>query len=168
MENQAIIRPAISADIRAIQALASEAPTAATWSLENYAEIFNPDGPKRLVLVIKKRGAIPGDNQESKIGGVLGFLVAREVGQEWDIENIVVAGRARRKGLGSRLLGEFLDQVRQEGAIAVFLEVRESNRAARKLYEKWGFQATGRRRDYYHDPIEDAILYRLGFGKLAS
>ena len=51
----------------------------------------------------------------------------------------------------------------QEGAAAVFLEVRESNRAARALYEKWAFLESGRRRGYYKDPEEDAILYRIDF-----
>ena len=77
--------------------------------------------------------------------------------------NIAVAGPARRRGLGTRLLGEFLDLARARGADAVFLEVRESNRAARALYEKWAFLECGRRRRYYQDPDEDAILYRIGF-----
>ena len=51
----------------------------------------------------------------------------------------------------------------RRGAGAVFLEVRESNRAARALYEKWAFLESGRRRGYYKDPEEDAILYRLDF-----
>ena len=83
--------------------------------------------------------------------------------REWEIENIAVAGPARRRGLGTRLLGELLDLARGRGADAVFLEVRESNHAARALYEKWAFLESGRRRGYYKDPEEDAILYRLGF-----
>jgi ribosomal-protein-alanine N-acetyltransferase len=92
-----------------------------------------------------------------------GFVVARIVGAEWEIENIAIAGSARRRGLGTRLLGELLDLARAQGAEAVFLEVRESNRAARSLYEKWAFLESGRRRNYYNDPEEDAILYRLDF-----
>ena len=64
-------------------------------------------------------------------------------GEEWEIENIAVAGRARRRGLGTRLLGEFLDLAQSRGAEAVFLEVRESNLAARRLYEKWAFVESG-------------------------
>ena len=51
----------------------------------------------------------------------------------------------------------------RRGAKAVFLEVRESNYAARALYEKWAFVESGRRRRYYQDPNEDAILYRIDF-----
>ena len=80
---------------------------------------------------------------------------------EWEIENIAIAGPARRRGLGTRLLGELLDLARAQGAESVFLEVRESNHAARALYEKWSFIESGRRKKYYKDPEEDAILYRL-------
>ena len=52
---------------------------------------------------------------------------------------------------------------RARGAKAVFLEVRESNQAARALYEKWAFLESGRRRRYYQEPDEDAILYRIDF-----
>ena len=79
-------------------------------------------------------------------------MIARVVGEEWEIENIAVAGSARRRGLGTRLLGELLDMARAKGAAAVFLEVRESNQAARALYEKWAFLESGRRRGYYRDP----------------
>ena len=85
------------------------------------------------------------------------------VAEEWEIENIAIAGSARRRGLGTRLLGELLDLARAKGAEAVFLEVRESNRVARALYEKWAFLESGRRRRYYKDPEEDAILYRIDF-----
>jgi ribosomal-protein-alanine N-acetyltransferase len=89
--------------------------------------------------------------------------VAHAVAGEWEIENIAVAGPARRRGLGTRLLGEFLKLAGGERASAVFLEVRESNRAARLLYEKWSFEESGRRSGYYTQPQEDAIVYRLSF-----
>lgn len=89
-----------------------------------------------------------------------GFLIAREVDHEWEIENIAIAGPARRGGLGTRLLEEFLDLARERGAQAVFLEVRESNLAARKLYEKCGFLEAGRRQGYYHSPEENAVIYQ--------
>ncbi|MGB7583492.1 MAG: GNAT family N-acetyltransferase, partial [Terriglobales bacterium] len=78
-----------------------------------------------------------------------------------ELENIAIAGPARRRGLGSRLLGEFLNAARSLGATTVFLEVRESNSAARRLYEKWAFSESGRRANYYRDPKESAVTYRL-------
>jgi ribosomal-protein-alanine N-acetyltransferase len=95
--------------------------------------------------------------------GVQGFLIAQVIAPEWEIENIAIAADARRRGLGTRLLGEFLDHARAEGAQAVFLEVRESNQAARSLYEKWAFVESGRRIRYYQNPQEDAIAYRHSF-----
>jgi len=52
-----------------------------------------------------------------------------------------------------------LVQARQTNSDAVFLEVRESNTAARRLYQKLGFEETGRRKSYYSNPVEDAVLY---------
>ena len=100
---------------------------------------------------------------QSKISG---FLVAQGIDQEWELENIVVTAADQRRGLGSRLLREFLDLIRDEHAEAVFLEVRESNHAARRLYEKFAFEQTGRRPHYYAQPNEDALTYRLNFPKL--
>jgi len=125
------------------------AATAAHWSKEQYEQALATSAPRRLLLVIEETADLQG------------FLVARSLGKEWEIENIAVAGPARRRGLGTRLLGEFLDQVRAQGAEAVFLEVRESNHAARSLYEKWAFVESGRRTRYYRDPEEDAVIYRL-------
>jgi ribosomal-protein-alanine N-acetyltransferase len=139
------------ADLPALMALEKDAATAAHWPAERYDALFRSADPGRVALVL---------NENS---GVQGFVIARVVGQEWEIENIVVAGVARRRGLGTRLLGELLDLAKRLNAIAVFLEVRESNRAARALYEKWAFLERGRRRRYYRDPEEDAILYRLDF-----
>lgn len=146
-----IVRPAISADIPSMMRLMQHSATAAHWSREKYDRIFVGESPRRLALVIEESS------------GLQGFLVAQEVVDEWEIENIAVSGQARRHGLGTRLLGEFLDRVRAEGASAVFLEVRESNRAARLLYQKWAFEESGRRVRYYSQPEEDAIVYKLSF-----
>jgi [ribosomal protein S18]-alanine N-acetyltransferase len=143
------IRPATPADIAAMMRLGSHSATAARWSRDQYERVFGDDAPRRVALVIEETV------------GVQGFLVAKEVTGEWEIENIAVAGAARRRGLGTRLLGAFLDDARTEGASAVFLEVRESNHAARLLYEKWAFVESGRRPRYYTQPQEDAIVYRL-------
>ncbi len=145
------IRPATAADIPAMMGLVSHSATAARWSRAQYDRVFDEQVPRRVALVIEEGTA------------VRGFLVAHEVANEWEIENIAVAGAARRRGLGTRLLGEFLKLASREGATAVFLEVRESNRAARLLYEKWSFQESGRRSGYYAQPQEDAIVYRLFF-----
>jgi ribosomal protein S18 acetylase RimI-like enzyme len=76
------------------------------------------------------------------------------------LENIVVAPAARRKGLGKKLLAALVAAAKETNSAAVFLEVRESNAAARTLYETEGFEPTGRRKFYYTNPGEDAVLYR--------
>jgi len=145
-----LIRPALADDVPALMSLEKHAATAAHWPPEQYQQLFAA-APQRLALVIEEEA------------GLRGFLVARRVDREWEIENIAIAGPARRRGLGSRLLGEFIDLLRKQGATSVFLEVRESNRAAQALYQKWGFEAAGRRSRYYENPAEDAVLYRLAF-----
>lgn len=144
------IRPAVPADIPRLLALERHAATAAHWAEADYQKLFAAGAPERLALVLEE-------------AEVVAFIVARGVGAEWEIENVAVAGPARRRGLGTRLLGELLKQLRTRGAESVFLEVRGSNRAARMLYEKWAFVESGQRAGYYRDPAEDAILYRLTF-----
>jgi [ribosomal protein S18]-alanine N-acetyltransferase len=145
-----LIRRATAADTPAIMSLEQGVATAAHWSAEQYRKAFSGDAPSRFMLVLEE------DDR------VQAFIAGKALGEEWEIENIAVAGPARRRGLGARLLGEFLDLARSQGAQAVFLEVRESNLAAQKLYEKWAFVETGRRKLYYRDPEEDAIIFRLG------
>ena len=143
------VRPAIPADIPAMMSLVKHSVTAAHWSREQYDRVFGDNVPRRVVLIIEEHSVVQG------------FLVAHEVAADWEIENIAIAGPARRRGLGTRLLGEFLNQVRAQGARAVYLEVRESNKPARSLYEKWAFEESGRRPRYYTQPQEDAIVYCL-------
>jgi tRNA threonylcarbamoyladenosine biosynthesis protein TsaB len=145
------IRHATRKDIPAMMALEKHAPTAARWSTKQYETAFSGEAPLRVVMLIEEEACVQG------------FIAGRTIGDEWEIENIAVAGATRRRGLGTRLLGEFLDLARGRGAEAVFLEVRESNLAARQLYEKWAFVESGRRKVYYREPEEDAVVYRLGF-----
>ncbi|MGA8765139.1 MAG: ribosomal protein S18-alanine N-acetyltransferase [Candidatus Sulfotelmatobacter sp.] len=161
------IRPANAADIPAIIKLERGTPTAAHWSEEQYLHLFRCDprvATRRMALVIEEA---PGENslqdKEQKIV-LAGFLVAQGLGAEWEIENLVVDEAARRQGLGKRLVDELMSQARSAGAQSVYLEVRESNRAARALYESAGFAMSGRRERYYAAPSDDAILYYLSLG----
>ena len=124
-------------------------PTAAHWTGQQYEDLFGHSGQARLVLVAEQDDA-------SRLSG---FLIARHVSPEWELENIVVAEECRGKGLGTQLMLAFLREAEKSNGESVFLEVRESNDAAKALYEKVGFRQTGRRKSYYTDPLEDAILY---------
>ena len=134
-----------------MRALAAESPEAAQWMESAYEQVFNAGLPRRHCVVA----------EQGLVG--IGFIVAREVGQEWEIENVVVAKSSRRQGVGEQLVREILALARASGAENIFLEVRESNQPARRLYEACGFETTGRRRQYYSDPAEDSLLFRLTF-----
>ena len=124
--------------------------TAAHWGRDQYEAIFMA-GPHRILLLVE-------ESHRPR-----GFLIARAVGPEWEVENVVIDEASRRRGLGMHLLTDFLAMARGEGAQTAFLEVRESNTAARALYERCAFLETGRRTAYFRNPEEDAILYRLSF-----
>lgn len=97
----------------------------------------------------------------ARVGGALvGYLVAWFVADEAQISNLAVAPRWRRRGLGRRLLAAALREGCRRGCRAVFLEVRVSNRAAHRLYQQCGFRTVGRRRGYYPDTREDALVMR--------
>jgi ribosomal-protein-alanine N-acetyltransferase len=162
--NSVTIRSATPTDIQFLMALERASPTAAHWSEERYRQAVQPctGDPERLVLAAE--GVTPaaaGGSEEAEAGsGLLGFLVARYLAPEWELENIVVAAAARRRGLGKQLLEALFARAKETHSEALFLEVRESNTGARSLYEAAGFQQAGRRKSYYTDPVEDAILYR--------
>ena len=151
MSNRGIrVRSAAVSDVPTVMAFAARAATAANWSERQYASTF-ADRKHHVCLVIQ-------DQDE-----VVGFVVARMLDQEWELQNIAVTGAARRRGLATRLMGELMERARTAGAEQIFLEVRESNHAARALYEKWAFEPSGRRKAYYTNPQEDALIYRFSF-----
>ena len=143
-------------------ALERATPHAAHWSEEQYRALFLAGTREWQEIVLVAEGTLNSSSAEDHSAETrLGFLAARCVGSEWELENIVVAASARRMGIGKRLLDALLAEAVKTQNAAVFLEVRESNVAARSLYEKTGFQKAGRRNSYYKDPPEDAILYRF-------
>ncbi len=146
-----LIRKATAEDVAVIRKLEQEAETAAHWGEREYDALFAAEAPRRIALVAT----------EESSAQILGFVIARCADDEWEIENVVVAGEQRRKGSGSALVCELVQEARRSGAAAVLLEVRESNVAARRLYEKIGFSQAGRRPDYYREPPEDALLLKI-------
>jgi ribosomal-protein-alanine N-acetyltransferase len=92
---------------------------------------------------------------------ILAVLCGRIVADEAEILKLSVAEKARRKGLGYQLLDYALVYCSTKGVKNCFLELRASNIAARKLYEKGGFSRDGTRKNYYAGPVEDAIMMQL-------
>ncbi|MFZ0706141.1 MAG: ribosomal protein S18-alanine N-acetyltransferase [Candidatus Korobacteraceae bacterium] len=143
-----LIRSAVPEDIPQMMVLAGESESAAHWSAREYDALFAAEAPKRVALVAWE-------------GSIAGFVIVRCGSEEWEIENVVVDPKLRRKGIGQGLIQEVMRQAGERGVADVFLEVRESNVAARALYAKWGFKAEGRRPKYYRDPQEDAVVMRM-------
>jgi [ribosomal protein S18]-alanine N-acetyltransferase len=148
------IRPAAAEDIAAIIALEKAAPNAAHWPEQSYGAIFEAGTPPRIALVVE-------DGNPRGANRLKGFLFARTSGPDCDLENIVVASGIQRHGVGSALMHALVAAARARNSKRIFLEVRESNVAARAFYEKCGFSDTGRRKSYYNTPAEDAVVYSL-------
>ena len=94
-------------------------------------------------------------------GRVVGMVVGWLLVDEMHIATIATHPDYRRQGIASKLLRHTLLKSMDEGARTSFLEVRESNLAAQEMYLKFGYEKTGRRKRYYRDNDEDAILMLL-------
>ncbi len=143
------IRSAALTDVPAMLAIEQQARAAAHWTPEQYNGLVGSG----VVLVAEETGTL------------CGSVCAQAVAGEWEIENVVVAAEFLRRGIANELLRELIRRAQSEAASAILLEVRESNLPARRLYEKHGFREVGRRRVYYRDPVDDAVLYALRFDR---
>ena len=94
-----------------------------------------------------------------QFGKILGYVGVQTVLDEGYITNVAVFQCARRMGHAKTLLCALHTFAKEKGLSFLTLEVRESNKAARSLYEKWGYKPVGQRRNFYSNPKEDAILY---------
>lgn len=94
-------------------------------------------------------------------GAVVGFAVLWFVEDEGELGDLAVDPGHRGRGIGRTLLDRSIEEARLRGARTLYLEVRESNEAARALYETAGFDPVGRRTGYYSGPREDACVMML-------
>jgi len=92
---------------------------------------------------------------------VIGYVCLWEIGDEVHVTNIAVHPESRRRGLGRTLLSSVLDDARQRRLRVVGLEVRPSNHEALGMYDSFGFKVVGRRKGYYYDTGEDALVMEL-------
>lgn len=145
------IRLANAPDIERLMQLADASPSAAHWTRVQYEAVLAAEASDGITLVA----------DDSPVNRIVGFLVATRVVGDWEIENVVVAELWRRQHIAHQLVHAFLEMLPANASYSVLLEVRESNVPARRLYEKIGFTREGRRKDYYQNPNEDAVLYRL-------
>jgi len=92
---------------------------------------------------------------------ILGFIAARSVADEMEILNLGVGPEVRRRGIGARLVAQAIEAGREAGVRRAYLEVRESNSGAQAFYASLGFTSQGRRKNYYSQPVEDALVLAL-------
>jgi [ribosomal protein S18]-alanine N-acetyltransferase len=149
MTVQATLRPANAGDLDAILALERATPEAPHWPAPVYADILAPTS-KRALFVAETSA------------GMAGFAVGvcEPHGELAELESVVVDARNRRAGIGRALCNAVIDWCQSRGATAIALEVRASSNAI-ALYADLGFQAEGRRTNYYREPHDDALLMRL-------
>ncbi|MGX7262859.1 ribosomal protein S18-alanine N-acetyltransferase [Enterococcus crotali] len=91
----------------------------------------------------------------------IGFISYQLILDEAELTHVVIHKEFQQKGYGSRLLDQLHQRFIEQGVCQVFLEVRESNLNAQKLYEKKGFRTINRRKNYYSHPKEDGIVMCL-------
>jgi ribosomal-protein-alanine N-acetyltransferase len=89
---------------------------------------------------------------------LLGYLCLWEIGHEIHVTNLATHPDVRRHGVARALLGAVLDDARERAVTLAFLEVRPTNTEALGLYERFGFRVIGRRKGYYFDTGEDALV----------
>ena len=95
-------------------------------------------------------------------GSIAAYVIARLIAPEAEIYRVAVRGDKRRRGIGYRLLDYAVKSERGHGLESVFLEVRASNVPARNIYHSYGFSEIGERKNYYRDPVENAIVMFKG------
>jgi ribosomal-protein-alanine N-acetyltransferase len=129
------------------------------WSLAMFVlELSKPGG---VCL-----GAVRASADRDPRGRIVGYCICSRYDDVWHLMNIAVDPDCHRQGLGRALLTELLHRVGDEARVT--LEVRPSNAGAIALYERFGFRVAGRRRRYYQDTGEDALILWRTPGTLAG
>jgi [ribosomal protein S18]-alanine N-acetyltransferase len=143
------IRRASPADLEAVLAVERACDEAPHWSRASWREALSAEDGVGLT-----RASFVAEDTS----GVIGFCVFSRAGELAELESVAVSERARRQGVGRALCRHGMEWSRNLGATAIELEVRASSEGALALYRLLGFVDQGRRRGYYHDPTEDAVL----------
>jgi len=89
---------------------------------------------------------------------IIGYILVWLKGDEAQISNFALHPDYRRLGIGRRILEDTLRMIRRKGGRFVMLEVRTTNFPARRLYSRYGFSPLAVRKNYYQDPVEDALV----------
>ncbi len=142
------IRQFSTEDVGSILAIQVRCPAASSWLDSDYVRLAGTPGG--IILVAELETMDPPK--------ILGFAAFRRVIDEADLGNIAVDPAHQRQGIGRALLYEARRRLLAAGAKRLFLEVRESNHSALQLYYSLGFGLQARRKEYYREPVEDALI----------
>jgi|WetSurMetagenome_2_1015567.scaffolds.fasta_scaffold01728_9 [ribosomal protein S18]-alanine N-acetyltransferase len=143
---QADIRDMRLADIPAVAAIESVSFTS-PWSVSSLRAEIGSCGSTARVVVLN--------------GNIVGYVIAKKVLDETELFDLAVEPEHRRLGIARMLMENLIRLSRIDGVARIYLEVRASNAAAIGLYESLDFNETGVRKDYYQNPVEDALLMTL-------
>lgn len=132
-------------DVAAVAALEAE-NFSRPWSYDAFLKTLSDEN--YIVMIAKESDAL------------LGYCVLLCTGEEADITNVCTASEVRGKGVATEMLTALMEVGMSRGVKEFFLEVREENTPARKLYEKMGFEVIGLRKNYYEEPKEHAVLMK--------
>jgi ribosomal-protein-alanine N-acetyltransferase len=125
------------------------------WNAESYRYELTANRASHFWVLLA-----PGSEAERRVAGYAGFWL---IVDEAHIGALAVHPLWRRQGLGEKLLARLLRQARELGAVLATLEVRAGNQAAQALYRRYGLVEVGRRKKYYQDNGEDALLLTVKF-----
>ena len=150
------VRPAVAEDLAAIVGLERSIPELPHWSEAEYRRYLQADTKvNRRLLVVE-------DQEHGLVAGFAAAVIPIRAGMA-EVESLAVLPTRRRGGLGRLLVMAMGDWCQMCGAAGMELEVRAQSEGAIALYRSVGFAAVGRRRGYYANPVDDALLMSLLF-----
>ena len=141
-------------DVEWVLGLDRETEGAPHWPVETYRKFLQPDEPDGAL----RRFALVAELDGERAGVAVGRLLLDGVENACELEWIGVEGKLRRRGVGRALMEGVEGWSREHGGLKLMLEVRAGNVAAQRLYERSGWVESGRRREYYRNPVEDAVV----------
>lgn len=142
------LRRATGGDVKSVAAL-EQLSFSDPWSAGEFSALLSGEHVVFLVAVSRVDSAL------------VGYAIVSAVLEQGEVLNLAVDPARRGEGAGGALLDAGIAAAAKAGVRSVFLEVRESNRSARRLYASRGFSEISRRRRYYDKPVEDALVLRL-------
>jgi [ribosomal protein S18]-alanine N-acetyltransferase len=148
---QVQIRPFSPGDMDSVLKIQNACKGIVAWRARDYEQLSGD--PRGMFLVAESEGRISAE--------IVGFSASYRIETEAELWNIGVEPTHRRRGVARALLGEVCQRLSEAGVRRLFLEVRESNLPAVELYCSFGFAPLARRKDYYQNPREDALLLVL-------